>query len=85
MPCHRITPCRFTTVFAVIKAGCRARYKTQGFTHMSSQAMMVRHTVKHIRHKQAPTLSEEMKKKAVAATNGQWFDQTTEPEEVIND
>ena len=56
-----------------------------GFTHMSSQAMMVRHTVKHIRHKRAPTLSEEMKKKAVAATNGQWFDQTTEPEEVIND
>ena len=56
-----------------------------GFTHMSSQAMMVRHTVKHVRHKQTPTLSEEMKKKAVAATNPNGFGQTTKQEEVMHD
>lgn len=49
-----------------------------GFGHTSSQAMMVRHTVKHTR-KLVPVLSEEMKKKAVAAQR-QWFSHTTEPD-----
>ncbi len=48
--------------------------KNVGLTHMSSQAMMVRHTVKRTR-KLVPTLSEEVKNKAVA-TNRQWFNES---------
>ncbi len=43
-----------------------------GFRHISSQAMMVRHTVHHNPTKLVPALSEEVRQKAVAARRN-WF------------
>lgn len=43
-----------------------------GFRHISSQAMMVRHTVHHNTHKLVPALSEDVRQKAVAARQN-WF------------
>lgn len=49
------------------------------FRHISSQAMMVRHTVHHNTHKLVPALSEEVRQKAVAARRN-WISSPSDQE-----